>query len=66
MHTQRRRGSSPVLLTRICPRMVITRSKGSPKETPGSYHFQSRTRHVPDSSSVEGGAVDMTVLHETA
>ena len=33
------RGSSSVLLTKICPRMVITCPQRSTKETNGSYPF---------------------------
>ena len=50
-----RRGSSPVLLTRICPRMVITGFRGSPKKLFGSFPFSSLRidweQHVPDSSN---------------
>ena len=33
-------GSSPVLLTRICPRMVLTCFRGSPKKLLDLSHFQ--------------------------
>ena len=37
-------GSSPVLLTRICPRMVITCFRGSPKKPVDLHHFQFENR----------------------
>ena len=49
------RGSSPVLLSRICQRMVVTCFRGSPKIFFGSFPFSSlrkdRKQHVPDFSN---------------
>ena len=36
---EERGGSSPVPLTKICPRRIITCFRGSPKEPLGSYPF---------------------------
>ena len=51
-HTESR-GSSPVLLTKICPRKVITWPRGSQKKPLDLTHLSlrtGRTRHVPHSS----------------
>ena len=53
---ENKKKSSSVLLTKICPRKVITCFRGSPKETIGCFaHFQGRRigreQQVPDSTN---------------
>ena len=54
-HTGAEGGSSPILLTKICPRRVITCPTGSPKVTlgccPGSSSRRGREQHLSDSSN---------------
>ena len=55
MHTQAGRGSSPVLLTRICPRKVLTGPQGASPEKPldlTHFQFENKSRTTcPESSN---------------
>ena len=55
MDLRRARGSSSALLTKICPRRILTWPLRFTKETLGSFPFSNlrtgREQHVPDSSN---------------